>query len=128
VAGSEGYWIMSKAAKPPRMRKRRLKSLSTAKLDELIEEAIVDAYGESEQIGGFYTMLEDHLAVPFAIDMLGVEVTVKRVDLTRDDHIVAVCEHGTSRQRIPILDVPHPDPQPAGWEWVEAHRRWARGR
>ena len=119
---------MSNAAKPPLTRKRRLKTWSAAKLDQLIEEAIVDAYGESEQIGGFYTMLENHLGVPFTIDMLGVEVTVKRVDLTRDDHIVAVCERGTSRQRIQILDVPRPDPQPAGWEWVEAHRRWARGR
>ena len=119
---------MSNAAKPPLTRKRRLKTWSAAKLDQLIEEAIVDAYGESEQIGGFYTMLENHLGVPFTIDMLGVEVTVKRVDLTRDDHIVAVCERETSRQRIPILDVPRPYPQPAGWEWVEAHRRWARGR
>jgi hypothetical protein len=119
---------VSNAAKPPLTRKRRLKTWSAAKLDELIEEAIVDAYGESEQIGGFYTMLEDHLAVPFAIDMLGVEVTVKRVDLTSDDHIVAVCERGMSRQRIPILDVPRPDPQPAGWEWVDAYRRWARAK
>ena len=118
---------MSKAAKPPLTRKRRLKTLSAAKLDELIEEAIVDAYGESEQIGGFYTMIEDHLAVPFAIDMLGLEVTVKCVDFTSDDQIVAVCERGTSPRRIPVLDLPRPDPQPAGWEWVEAHRRWARG-
>jgi len=34
-------------------------------LDGLIEEATVDAYGESEQTVGFYTMLEDRLALPF---------------------------------------------------------------
>lgn len=33
--------------------------LTAAKLDTLIEEATVDAYGESEQVTGFYTMLED---------------------------------------------------------------------
>ena len=33
------------------------RSLSLAKLDEMIEEATVDAYGESEQIVGFFTML-----------------------------------------------------------------------
>jgi len=41
------------------------KEPSPARLDEMIEEAIVDAYGESEQIVGFYTMLEDNLEVPF---------------------------------------------------------------
>ena len=32
--------------------------LSKARLDELVEEALVDAYGESEQVTGFYTMVE----------------------------------------------------------------------
>jgi hypothetical protein len=73
-------------------------------------------------------MLEEHLAIPFAIAMLGVEATVERVDLTDDERIVAVCVRGKSRQRISILDLPCPDVQPAGWEWIEAHRRRARGR
>jgi hypothetical protein len=33
--------------------------LSQADLDELVEEAIVDAYGEDEQLTGFYTMIEE---------------------------------------------------------------------
>jgi hypothetical protein len=119
---------MAKVARPEPKRKERLQALSMAKLDELIEEAIVDAYDESEQTSGFYTMLEEHLAVPFAIGMLGVEVTVERVDLTDDERIVAVCVRGKSRQRISILDLPLPDPPPAGWEWIEAYRRWARGK
>jgi len=35
-----------------------LPSLSKAKLEALIEEAIVDAYGDEEQIGGFFTMID----------------------------------------------------------------------
>jgi hypothetical protein len=35
-----------------------LPSLSKARLKELIEQAIVDAYGEEEQAGVFFTMLE----------------------------------------------------------------------
>ena len=119
---------MARAAKPPLTGTGRLKALSTAKLDELIEEAIVDAYDKSEQTSGFYSTLEEHLAIPFAIDMLGVEATVERVDLIDDERIVAVCVRGKSRQRISILDLPCPDVLPAGWEWIEAHRRWARGR
>ncbi|MBM4131671.1 hypothetical protein FJ250_11700, partial [bacterium] len=54
----------------------------------MIADAIVDAYGESEQIVGFYTMLEDNLATPFRTRVLGVEVTVERLDLTDDEQIV----------------------------------------
>ena len=94
----------------------------------MIEEAILDAYGDSEQMTGFYTMLDDKLAVPFQTDMLGVEVTVERVDMTDDEQIVAVCARGKSRQRVPILDLPLPDPPPEGAEWIDAFRRWARPR
>lgn len=68
---------------------RRGNGPSEAKLDETIEDAIVDAYVESEQIVGFYTMLEDNLAVPFKTEILGVEVTVERVDLTNEEQIGA---------------------------------------
>jgi hypothetical protein len=108
-----------------RLRKRRSGRLSTADLDRLVEEAIVDAYGESEQTVGFFTMLEDHLAVPFATNVLDTDVIVERVDLTDDERIVAVCRRGRSRQRIGILDLPIPNPSPGGAEWIEAYRRWS---
>ena len=71
----------------------------------MVEEAIVDAYGESEQIGGFFTAIDEHLAVPFVTTVLGVPVTVRGVDLTDRDEIVAVCTRGRYRQAIPILDL-----------------------
>src|SRR6266568_4478619 len=104
------------------------RSLSLAKLDEMIEEATVDAYGESEQIVGFLTLLEERLNLPFKTEMLGMEVTVERLDMTDDEQIVAVCSRGKSQQCIPILDLTLPDPPPEGAEWIEAFRRWARGR
>jgi hypothetical protein len=95
-------------------RQRRGKGISEARLEEMIEEAAVDAYGESEQTVGFYTMLEDNLSVPFETGMLGVKVTV--------------CSRGKQRQRIPVLDLPLPSPVPEGAERIEAFRRRARGR
>lgn len=92
----------------------------------MIEEAIVDAYGESEQIVGFYTMLEDNLTLPFKTEMLGVEVTVERIDLTDDEQIVAIGSRGKARQRVPLLDLPLPSPSPAGANWIVALQRWAR--
>ena len=108
-------------------RPARSKGQSKAKLDEMIEEATVDAHDESEQTTGFYTMFEEHLAVPFKTEMLGVEVTVERIDLSDDEQIVAVCSRGKSRQRVPILDLPLPSPPPEGADWIMAFRRWARG-
>jgi hypothetical protein len=75
----------------------------------------------------FHAMIEQKLALPFETMVLGVPVTVKRVDLTDADAIVAVCCRGRERQAIPILELPLPDPPPTGWEWIEAYRRWARG-
>ena len=120
-------------------RKRKVRSASkknnsqrgratTARLDELIEEATIDAYGESEQTTGFFTILEDHLALPFETEVLGVLVTVERIEMTDDEQIVAVCARGKSRQRIPIVDLPIAVKPPEGSEWIDAYRRWAHGR
>ena len=95
------------------------------RLEELVDEALVDAYGDAEQRCGLFTMMEEHLAVPFETVVLGVSVTVERIDLTRSDEIVAVCRRGTVRQVIPILDLPLPRPRPRGAEWIEAYRYWA---
>ncbi len=102
--------------------------IRAARLDALIEEAIVDAYTEAEQVVGFHATLEQHLALPFETIVLGANVTVKKIDVTVEGQIVAVCHHGRERQAVPILDLPLPAPLPAGWEWIEAYRRWARGR
>ena len=101
---------------------------TTAYLDRLIEEATVDYYNESEEVTGIFTMIEDNLAVPFATTVLGVEVTVERVDLNKADEIVAVCRRGRERRMIPVVDLPLPDPKPKGAEWIDAYRRWARRR
>jgi len=98
--------------------------LSEARLKEMIEDATVDAYDESEQITGWFTMLDENLVVPFKTTVLGVPVTVERIDLNRREQIVAVCARGRDRQALPILDLPLPTPPPDGAEWIEAYRRW----
>jgi len=63
----------------------------------------VDAYEESEQRSGFFTMIEEHLAVPFETEVLGVMVTVEQIDLTETGEVVANCRRGRDRQSISIL-------------------------
>jgi hypothetical protein len=102
----------------------RPKRSTDDELAEMIEEATVDAYGPSEQISGFYTMLEEHLDLPFSTKVLGIDVVVERIDLTRSEAIVAICKRGRLRQAIPILDLPLPAPAPKGAAWIEAYRHW----
>ncbi|MFP3989300.1 hypothetical protein U9R90_17730 [Streptomyces sp. E11-3] len=100
--------------------------LDPATLEKLIEDATVDAYGEEEQLIGLFTMIEENLAVPFTTTVLGVEVDVIGIDLTRDGRVVARCARGAVRQNIGVLDLPLPDPAPEGSPWIEAYRHWAR--
>jgi hypothetical protein len=101
--------------------------LSRERLDELIEEALTDAYGESEQATGFYTMLENDLRLPFETQILGVAASVESIEITEDDQLVAVCRKGRSRQRISLAELPLPSPPPEGAEWIVAYRYWQTG-
>jgi len=94
----------------------------------MIDEATVDCYNESEQAMGLFTMIEEHLSLPFPTTILGAQVTVEAVLQNDAGEIVAVCTRGRDRQNIPIVDLPLPSPRPKGAEWIEAYRRWARGR
>lgn len=103
---------------------RSIVRISKAKLTKMIEQATADAYGDSEEVTGWFTMIEENLLVPFKTTVVGVEVIVQRVDLDHNEQIVAVCRRGRARQSLSILDLPLPTPPPDGAEWIEAYRRW----
>lgn len=112
-------------------RKRKTSSatslVESAQLDAMIEEATVDAYGDSEQASGFLACFEQ-IAVPFTTEVLGVEISVTGFDLTDDETLVAICRRGKATQRIPVLDLRLPTPLPDGHAWIAAYRRWRKGR
>src|SRR4249920_147973 len=87
-------------------------NLSARKLDKMIEEATVDCYDELEQASGFYTMIEDHLAVPFATEVLGVEVSVVGVEMDNNGSLKAVCQRNGKRQLIGLIGLELPKPPP----------------
>jgi hypothetical protein len=102
-----------------------VEELSEEELDALVEEATIDAYGDDEQLGGFATMIEDNLEMPFETTVLGVTVIVRGVAQTASG-IVADCVRDGHHQAIDVLDLPLPDPPPKGVEWIAAYRHWAR--
>ncbi len=102
--------------------------LSRARLDELVEETLVDAYGESEQVTAFYTMIENDLRLPFGTEILGMAVIVEGIDITDDDQLVALCRKGKAKHRISLSELPLPSPLPKGAEWIVAYRYWRTGK
>ncbi len=112
---------------PGRLKRNNRSSVSKKRLAALVEEATVDCHDESEAVMGLYTMIEDHLDVPFATTVLGVDVSVVGVELNDREEIVAVCVRGKQRQAIPVCDLRLPSPPPRGAEWIEAYRYWFSG-
>ena len=84
----------------------------------MIEEATVDAYDESEQATGWFTMFEEHLELPFETTVLGTLVTVTRIDLRDYGQLNAICTRGRHSQAISLAELPLPKPRPAGSEWI----------
>lgn len=103
----------------------RLPTHTRARLEALVEEATIDCYNEAEQVTGLFTLMEENLALPFTTSVLGEQVTIIAVDLTDGDEIEAICTRDGQRQPIGLLDLPLPEPLPAGGEWIEAYRHWA---
>jgi hypothetical protein len=105
---------------------RTTRRLSKSELDEMIEEALVDAYGESEQITAFYTMIEENMIFPFESVILGAKVQIEKVDLTDDERIVFVCRRERERLLLDIRELQYSNTPPDGWKWIEAYRHWAQ--
>jgi hypothetical protein len=72
-----------------------VKELSAAELDALIAEATLDAYTEDEELTGFAITIGDNLAVPFETTLLGMTVTVKKINQT-ESGIVAICARAST--------------------------------
>lgn len=97
---------------------------SDDKLDELIEEAIVDAYDEQEQRAGFHALLEDSLDFPFAAKLIGEQVIVQGLDMRDGERILACVNRNGQDHYIDVLDLQIEDDKVSGSEWIAAYRRW----
>ena len=94
----------------------------------MIAEATVDCYNDAEMATALLVAIQEHVVLPFRVEVLGVAVQVTAVDINAAGAIVAVCKHGRKTQRVALMDLPLPVPAPVGAQWIAAYRRWASQR
>lgn len=94
----------------------------------LIEEIIVDAYGDDEQLSSFRQWFEDRGVFPFAATVVGAEVQVIEVDYRGDDRrgLVARVTRDGDEHCISLLDITASrSVTPDTADLLAAYRRWA---
>ncbi len=97
------------------------------RIDALIDQVLVDAYGEDEQLWSFRQAFEDNARVPFAGQVVGVDVEVLEVDYDGDERrgLVARCRRAGGVHTVSLLDVSPLGPLTLNTsELLDAYRRW----
>jgi hypothetical protein len=100
------------------------------RLQELLEQAVVDCYDEEEEFGGVLCTLEDNLNFPLQAEAMGVPVEVLGLDSQRSSlrrGIVARVRKGDKEYTVGLSELVIVDPDPSSAEWVEMYRYWADG-
>ncbi len=101
-------------------------SWSDAELDERVEEIIVDAYGDAEQLSSFACVLDELLDVPAGATAMGqaVELTAVEDGGTRLG-LRATVKSPTGGWTVALVDITvDPVSRPEVAMTVAAYRRW----
>jgi hypothetical protein len=95
-------------------------------LEDLIEEIIVDAYGEDEQLSAFCQVIEDEVPLPADGFVIGEPVSVIKIDYDGNERrgLTAKCrrEDG-SKHIIAASEVVFPKGS-TGARYLAAYRKW----
>jgi hypothetical protein len=94
--------------------------------DELLEQILVDAYGEDEQLWAFRQSIEDDVPLPLEGAVIGEAVRVIKIDYHGNPQrgLLATCERPDGKTyQVALADVQFPDDSPAT-PYVRAYRQW----
>ena len=110
------------------MAKKRKQGRSTwpPGTDELLEESLVDAYGEDEQLWALRQVIEDNVELPEDALVIGEPGTVLEIDYDGNTRrgLTAVCERDDGDEfEITAADVAFPEGSD-GARYVAAYRKW----
>lgn len=94
--------------------------------DKLIEEIIVDAYGEDEQLWAFRQVIEDEVSLPAEGTVIGETVQVTKIDYDGNPQRglrVSCRKPGGKAYEVALEDVEFPADSKAA-PYIAAYRKW----
>ncbi len=98
---------------------------SNAELDRLIEDVLVDAYGDSEQLGAFECAFAES-GLPVGAEVLGLACSLDAVDYDGDERrgLVANVTIDGRRRRVGLIEVQVTDQGHEAARLMAAFERW----
>jgi len=96
-------------------------------IDAVIEEILVDAYGEDEQLWAIRQIFEDEAVFPFPAEVVGSPVEVVGVDYEGDERrgLVARCRRNGQGYTVALIDVAPGRLTERTAALIAAYRRWS---
>src|SRR3972149_1320890 len=110
------------------MATKRVRGKESPERDRLIEEIMVDAHGDDEQLWAFRQAFEDHVALPAEAFVVGEPVTVMTIDYDGNERrgLTARCQREAgSEQVIAAGDLIFPEGSAAA-RYMAGYRKWLR--
>jgi len=108
------------------MNLRKNSNITTSALDRLIDEIIVDAYDDDEQLWAFRQVFEDEVSLPADGFIIGEPISVVQIDYDGNARrgLTAKCrrEDGSDHE-IAACDVVFPQGS-SGQRYLTAYRKW----
>ena len=98
-------------------------------LDELLEEATVDCYGDDEAFTGVVVTLAENLPFPFEAKAIGETVQVIGIDDNRSDMrsgIIATVRRGNKTYHVAFSELQVPEKVKQN-KWYEMYEYWNQG-
>jgi hypothetical protein len=100
------------------------------RLQEMLEQAVVDCYNEEEEFCGVLYTLEDNLNFPLQAEAMGESLEVIGLDSRRSSvrrGIVARVRKGDKEYTVGLSELVIVGPDLTSAEWLEMYRYWADG-
>jgi len=108
------------------MSRQKDQYIDSITLEDLIEEIIVDAYGEDEQVSAFCQVIEDGVPLPAGGFVIGEPVSVVEIDYDGNERrgLTAKCRREDGSEHIVAAsEVVFPKGS-VGATYLAAYRRW----
>lgn len=95
-------------------------------LNNLVEDIIVDAYGDDEQLWAFRQAIEDEITLPAEAYIAGEPVTVKKIDYDGNERrglTARICREDGLEHIVSASDLIFPEGSEAA-DYMAAYRTW----